>query len=137
MHRTPAAHRYTRRMWKISVLYIVLIAVNTAVKYTPEVSKLALALAALASAVPVVVMLVVLAIYLREETDEYVRDRSVISMLAGLGALLAASSVLGMLQLGGLVENLPIFLAFPLWCCVWGGTQAVLSWRDGRQVAQA
>lgn len=137
MHRTAAAQRYTRRMWKISALYIVLVAVNTVVKYTPDVSKTALALGAIASAIPILLMLVVLGIYLREETDEYVRDRSVIALLAGLGALLSLSSVLGMLQLGGLVEKLPIFLAFPVWCCVWGGTQAVLRWRDRRLAAQA
>ena len=132
MHRTLAARRYVRRFSTVSGLYVALIAANTGISHALDPSRAVLGLMAVLTALPIVAMLVVIGLYLREETDEFVRDRIVTSMLIGLGILFAATSVLGLLQFEGIVGSLPVFLAFPLWCATWGLTQSALAMRDRR-----
>lgn len=132
MNRTPAAQRYLRRFTLVTAAYVLLIAANVGVSWAFDPSQTILALMAIVAALPIVGMLIVLGIYLREESDEFVRDRIVLSMLIGLGVLLSLSSILGMLQFEGLVGELPVFLAFPIWCGAWGIAQSLLALRDKR-----
>lgn len=132
MDRTPAAQRYLRRFTLVTAAYVLLIAANVGVSWTFDPSQTILGLMAIVAALPIVGMLIVLGIYLREESDEFVRDRIVLSMLIGLGVLLSLSSILGMLQFEGLVGELPVFLAFPIWCGAWGIAQSLLALRDKR-----
>lgn len=132
MNRTPAAQRYLRRFTIVTAAYILLIAANVGVSRAFDPSQTVLGLMAIVAALPIVGMLIVLGIYLREESDEFVRDRIVLSMLIGLGVLLSLSSILGMLQFEGLVGELPVFLAFPIWCGAWGIAQSLLALRDKR-----
>ncbi|MHA3841276.1 hypothetical protein ACX0GZ_08655 [Sphingomonas aestuarii] len=132
MNRTPAAQRYLRRFTVVTAAYILLIAANVGVSRAFDPSQTVLGLMAIVAALPIVGMLIVLGIYLREESDEFVRDRIVLSMLIGLGVLLSLSSILGMLQFEGLVGELPVFLAFPIWCGAWGIAQSLLALRDKR-----
>lgn len=132
MDRTPAAQRYLRRFTLVTAVYVLLIAANVGVSWAFDPSQTILGLMAIVAALPIVGMLIVLGIYLREESDEFVRDRIVLSMLIGLGVLLSLSSILGMLQFEGLVGELPVFLAFPIWCGAWGIAQSLLALRDKR-----
>lgn len=132
MHRTPAARRYARRFSLVSGLYVALIGANTGISHTLHPSQTVLGIMAVITALPIVAMLVVMGLYLREETDEFVRDRLVTSMLIGLGILFAATSILGLLQFERIVGDVPVFLTFPLWCAAFGLTQAVLAIRDRR-----
>ncbi|VXC40079.1 hypothetical protein [Sphingomonas sp. AX6] len=132
MNRTPAAQRYLRRFTVVTAAYVLLIAANVGVSWAFDPSQTILGLMAIVAALPIVGMLIVLGIYLREESDEFVRDRIVLSMLIGLGVLLSLSSILGMLQFEGLVGELPVFLAFPIWCGAWGIAQSLLALRDKR-----
>ncbi len=132
MNRTPAAQRYLRRFAVVTLAYVLLIAANVGVSRALDPSQTVLGLMAILTALPIIGMLVVLGVYLREESDEFVRDRIILSMLIGLGVLLSLSSILGMLQFEGLVGELPVFLAFPIWCGAWGIAQSVLALRDKR-----
>jgi len=136
MHRTPAAQRYTRRTWAVAAAYLGLIAANTAMTHAFSPPRVLVAAMAVASALPIIAMIALLGLYLREETDEYVRNRSVLSMLLALGAVLSLSSVLGMLQFGGLIGHVPIFLAFVAWACAWGIARSWLERRDRRAAEQ-
>lgn len=130
--RTSAAKRYTRNIALVSTVYVALVAANTAVTHLLDPPAAVMGAMAVLTALPIVGMLALLGIYLREETDEFVRDRIIYSMLIAIGILLSASSIIGMLQFEKLVGDVPVFLAFPLWCGIWGIAQSWLSWRDKR-----
>lgn len=135
MHRTPAAQRYTRRSWAAAIAYIALVAAQAAMPHLLSPPRALVATLAVTSALPIVALLVVLATYLREETDEYVRNRTILAMLLATGAVLVLSSVVGMLQIGGLVGPVPVFLVFVVWACAWGIAKTWLEWRDRREAA--
>ena len=128
--RTAAAKRYQRRFTIASVLYGVMIAANVVISRALSPSQLVLGLMALITALPIVAMLAVMGLYLREETDEFIRHRLVTSMLAAIGILLSATSILGFLQFEKIVGEVPVFLAFPIWCLLFGAVQGVLCARD-------
>jgi len=130
--RTVAAKRYLRRFTTVTLVYVALVTGNSALTHAIHPSPLAAGVMAVLTALPIAGMLVVLGLYLREETDEFVRDRIVTSMLIATGVLLSLASVIGMLQFADLVGTVKVFLAFPLWCGVWGVSQILLNWRDKR-----
>lgn len=136
MHITPAARNYRRRSWRTAITYVAVIAANTSINHFFPDQSLLITVMAVISALPIIALIAVLAVYLREETDEYVRNRSVLSILLALGVVLSLSSMLGMLQLGGLVGHVPIFLVFVAWACTWGITKFWLEWRDRRGMAK-
>lgn len=137
VHRTPAARRYGRRMAVITTVYVALIVANAAASRIFDPPRAALAIMAVVTALPIVAMIGAIGLYLRDETDEFVRQRIVTAMLIGLGILFSVTSVLGFLQFEHIVGELPVFLAFPLWCAAWGMTHAVLSQRDRRLDARS
>jgi len=130
--RTEAAKRYQRRFAVVTALYIALVATNTALTHLGDPAPFVAGLMAVLTALPIAAMLALLGIYLREETDEFVRDRTIMSMLIATGVLLSVASIIGMLQFEDLVGTVKVFLAFPLWCAVWGIAQLSLNWRDRR-----
>lgn len=135
MFRTSAGTRYRRRAWIAALAYAALVAVSALMKMAFSPPPLLVAAVAVASALPIIGLIALLGLYLREETDEYVRNRLILSMLLALGVVLSLSSVFGMLQFGGLVGDLPVFLAFVVWACAWGVAKTWLAWRDQRQAA--
>lgn len=128
--RTAAAKRYLRRFGLVTIAYVALIGVNVAISRAMEPGQAVLGVMAVISALPIVGMIVTMGLYLREETDEFVRHRLVTAMLAALGILFSATSILGFLQFEGIVTDLPVFLAFPLWCGLFGVVQGLLNLRD-------
>lgn len=130
--RTAAANRYTRHFSIVTAVYCFMVGANVWVSRVLDPSAPILAAMAILTALPIIGMLVVLGVYLRDETDEFIRNRLVTAMLVGLGFLLSLTSVLGFLQFEDLVGELPVFLAFPIWCAAWGMTLGYLTWRDKR-----
>ena len=133
MNKTPAAQRYTRRSWVVVLLYIMVASANAAMPHVFSPPRMLVVTMALVLGLLVVALIVLLAMYLQEETDEYVRNRSILAMLLATGVVLVLSSVLGMLQIGGLIGHVPMFLAFVVWSCAWGIARVWLEWRDRRE----
>lgn len=130
MSQTPAARRYVKRFAPTMIAYVaVLLAATWAVAAWHPAGPLLWALSVL-PALPIIGVLVVIGLYLAEETDEYLRQRIVTAMLFGIGAVLAASTVLGFLQFNGVVGAVPVFWAFPGWCAAWGLAQCWMWLRD-------
>ncbi|MBO9715007.1 hypothetical protein [Sphingomonas sp.] len=130
MHRTAAAQRYLRRFTPMMIAYVVvLFAATWAIEaYKPHGAAL-VALSVL-PALPIIGVIAVIGLYLAEETDEFLRQRIVACQLFGVGVLLSASTVLGFLQIGGVIGKVDVFWGFPLWCAAWGLAQCALSLRD-------
>jgi hypothetical protein len=126
----PAQRRYVRRFLPAMGAYVaILFGCTWAAKaYAPQGT--ALFLLSLLPALPLLVAIGVMGLYLREETDEFIRDRLVTAMIGGMGITLAVTTVWGFLENGGVVPHFATFLAFPLWCASFGIVQCLLNLRD-------
>lgn len=131
MH-TEAAKRYLRRSLIIGGLYIPLAMGYRALDSLFDPSPPIAVLMAVLIALPIAALLTVLGLYLREETDEFMRDRAVTAILIATGVLLIVSSIVGVLQYRDLVGMVKVFPAFPIWCFLWAAVQFFFFWRDSR-----
>jgi hypothetical protein len=110
----PAKRRFFKRFAVSMLLYVLLIivVVSVFVRYHPT-GLLAYGMAVL-PALPIAGMLVVIGLYLAEETDEFVRNMQVQAMLGGIGCTLVVVSVWGFLENFAHVRHLDLFLVYPL-----------------------
>ncbi len=130
-HRmNPAQRRYLWRFFPLMGLYMVLLFAAQGLIATWHPGGSLLVTLALLPAIPLVGVIVVLGLYLSEETDEFIRHRHVVAMLIGLGALLAVATIWGFLQVAGAADAPPVFLAFPFWCVFYGLGQGVQTVAD-------
>ena len=130
MAQSPAARRYIRRFTPTMIAYVaILFAASWAVDAWHPAGPVLWALSVL-PALPIIGVLVVIGLYLAEETDEYLRQRIVTAALFGIGAILSVSAVLGFLQFNGVVGKVDVFWAFPGWCAAWGLAQCWMALRD-------
>ena len=129
---TLAGRRYIRRFTPAMIAYVaVLFACVWAIRAWHP-SGIALVVLSVLPALPVVGVIVVMGLYLIEETDEFLRQRIASCMLFGTGVLLAATTVYAFLVNGGALApsaELPMW-AFPLWCASRGAAQCVMGLRD-------
>lgn len=126
----PAQRRYIRRFMPLMAGYILILLAANRVADTRHVDGAALALLSLLPTLPLLGVILVMGLYLREEADEYLRNRLVVAMLGGTGLLLAAATIWGFLENSGLVGHPPTFLAFPFWCGAMGIAHCVMALRD-------
>lgn len=127
---TVAAKNYRRRFMVATVVYVALIVMNVAISKAFAPPQLVLGAMAVLTSLPIIGMIAVMGLYIREETDEFVRYRLVTAMLAAIGILLSVTSVLGFLQFEHILGEVPVFFAFPAWCMFFGIVQAILCARD-------
>lgn len=130
MAKSPAARRYLKRFIPTTLAYVVAVFGTSYAVHAGHPGGAALVALSILPALPILGMLLVIGLYLYEETDEFVRQRIVIAMLFGIGVLLAAASVLGFLQIYKVIGAIDVFWAFPVWCATWGAAQCMLSLRD-------
>lgn len=126
----PAQRRYLRRFGPLMTSYVlILFAANRLIKGGADEGPLLLFLAALPT-LPLLGVILVIGLYLREERDEYLRAQQVTAMLGGTGLFLATTTIWGFLELRDFVGHPPTFLAFPMWCGAFGVVHALLAIRD-------
>jgi hypothetical protein len=68
----------------------------------------------------IVGQIVVFGMYLAEEKDEFVRTLQMQSMVLGIGATLAVTTVWGFLEAFVHVRHLDLILVYPLYCALAG-----------------
>ena len=121
--QSPAAKRYQRRFMIAISFYVVMLigAIGAFVRLHP--TGVLAYLLALAPAAPVVACIVVMGLYLREETDEFERTVQAESALWATGGLLVMATVWGFMELFHLVPHLESWWAFPVWAVLWGPAQ--------------
>jgi len=128
--RNPAQRRYLLRFMPLMVSYaLILIAVSGAQRHG-DLAGATLGMMSVLPAIPLIGVMIVMGLYLREERDEFVRNRLVMAMLGGTGILLSATTVWGFLENNGVVGHPPTFLAFPFWCGAMGISQCAMALRD-------
>ena len=123
---SAAALRYRRRFMIAMTAYVFTLLGSTVlfVDAKPPV-WLAWPLA-LAPAVAIIASIVVMGLYLREETDEL--ERAIVSEAAlwATGGLLAIASTWGFLEQFGLVVHVEAWAAFPLWAMCLGPANVIV-----------
>ena len=130
LSRTPAARRYIKRFVPTMIAYVVFVMATSLIVAKLHPSGAALVALSILPALPILGVLLVIGLYVREESDEYVRQRLVTAMLFGIGVVMAVATVLGFLQIYHAIGQVDVFLGFPIWCASWGLAQCAMAWRD-------
>ena len=119
LQKNPATRRYLYRFVPTMTAYVVFLLFATwAINRFHPTGWLLYGLAVL-PAVPIIGIIVVVGLYLAEQKDEFQRNLAIQSMLWGLGAIMALTSVWGFLQMFTHIYPFQAFMTFPLfWCFV-------------------
>ena len=115
--------RYNRRMLAASFGYVLGLGIAVALFNTAALPRSAVFAIALLPTVPTFVMIWAMARYLIEETDEYLRHRSVQAALVSLGLMLAVGIFWGFLETFELVPHVPSWWVLPVWAIGLGVAQ--------------
>lgn len=119
----PAMTRYRRRLAAAMIAYFLALVGSLSVLRGGHLTGPLLWIVAAAPAIPILGVLIVMGLYLKEEPDEFERAVHVEAMLWGLGAVLAVTTVWGFLSNAQVIPAPPLFLIFPLFCLFWGISQ--------------
>lgn len=122
----PVMKRYRRRLAVTMIAYFLILIGSLSLLRGVDLAGPLLWIVAAAPAIPILGVLVVMGLYLKEEPDEFERMIHVEAMLWGLGVVLGVSTVWGFLSNAGVVPTPPLFLTFPLFCLVWGFSQPII-----------
>lgn len=122
----PVMKRYRRRLGVAMMAYSFILIGSLSLLRGDHLTGPLLWIVAAAPAIPILGVLVVMGLYLKEEPDEFERMIHVEAMLWGLGAVLGVSTVWGFLANAEVVPNPPLFLVFPLFCVAWGFSQPII-----------
>lgn len=126
---TPPMRRYLARFFPAMLAYAgVLFGSLWTIRNLDPKGPLLWALA-IAPALPIIAVIAIMGLYLIEETDEFIRAMLVQAMLWGIGATLAGCTAWGFLENVGLVEHLPLFMVFPVFCAAMALAQPLVRWR--------
>lgn len=108
--------RYNRRMLGASFAYVIGLGIALTLFRGQDVAKPVAALLALLPTLPVFAMIWAMARYVIDETDEYLRTRTVHAALVATGLLLAVSTFWGFLTTFDVAPAVPMWTAVPVWC---------------------
>lgn len=120
--------RFMSRFWPLMAAYVILLLTVDQVIQTPTASLSAYVFAGL-PALPLVGIIIFLALYLFEETDEFLKARMVEALLWGLGAILIISTVWGFLETLAGAPRLALHWLFPIFCVAMGLADLLGRWR--------
>jgi hypothetical protein len=125
----PAQRRYLFRFMPTMILYATaLIAATYAFRHDHPTGALAYTLAVL-PAIPLLGVLIIVGVYLNEESDEFERTVVIQSMLLGFGATLAITTIWGFLEIFTNIRHLAPFSAFPMFWMFVGIFTPIVRWR--------
>jgi hypothetical protein len=128
--KSPAGRRYQRTvLWEMGCYMVILWGVDWYVRRHHPAGAELYALAALPS-IPIFGVLFAVAIYLRDEKDEFQRDLMVKSLLWGTAGVLALSTFFGFLHSFGWTGNVPPFLEFMTFWLLVAGSSATYKWMN-------
>jgi hypothetical protein len=111
---SKAAKRYTYRTLVAMPFYLILLFSTILILRHDHPSRPLAILLAILPSIPIVAIIVIVGLYLKEETDEFQRSIFQQTLLWSMGCVLAITSVWGLLEM--MIANLPhlpIFYIFP------------------------
>ena len=122
---TKASNKYRTRMGSMMIIYLAMIFGAVRILRHEHPVGWHLYFWAVLPAIPVLFVLVYIGLYLRDETDEYMRTIAVRSLLAGTAALLATVVVNDFLRSFTPIGPLPPFTGFVLFFFSFAAAQGV------------
>ncbi|GAB5348598.1 hypothetical protein [Alteriqipengyuania sp. 357] len=125
---SPAMVRYNRRAMFGSFGYVLGLGIALSIwnRYDQSLSQPVTVLLALLPTLPTFVMIWAMGRYLVEETDEYLRYRTVLAALMSLGMVLAIGIFYGFLETFGLVPHVWAWWVLPVWAVGLGISHLIL-----------
>ncbi|MEO8737571.1 MAG: hypothetical protein ABI380_13660 [Edaphobacter sp.] len=128
--KSSALKAYNRGIiWTMSAYVLVTFGATWFVHHHHPKGAEAYAMAVLPS-IPIIAMLAVMGIYLRDEKDEFLRWMTIQSLLWATGFVLALTTVVGFLENFAQVKTPPAYLVFVVYWLVFGAVQSVQQWRN-------
>jgi len=112
---SPAMRSYNRRFLSFSALYMVVMLGASGLYNRVADGSPVLWLLAIAPALAAMGMIWTMYRYLREEADEYLRQRAVSAAMVGLGFVLVLGTGWGFLETFSLVPHIWAWWVFPAW----------------------
>ncbi|OWQ96266.1 hypothetical protein [Sphingopyxis witflariensis] len=112
---SPAAMRYSRRMLAASFAYVIGFLIAVALFDDRAVSKSVAATLSLLPTLGTFGMIWAMTRYVIEESDEYLRARTVNAALMATGLLLAIGTFWGFLTTFGVAPHVPTWAVVPMW----------------------
>ncbi len=128
---SPAIKRYNRGIALSSLGYVLGMGIAISVWNRYELSDSLVFVISLLPAIPTFAMIWVMGRYLKDEQDEYLRHRSVMASLWGLGVVLALGTFWGFLEMFALVPHIWSWWVMPVWAISMGASQYWQGWRSG------
>jgi hypothetical protein len=126
----PAGRRYTLRFLPAMLLYVFVFAAATWVFKHLHPTGAGAVLMALAPSVPILLAIRAMMLFLKEETDEFLRSRMLEGWAIATILTLSICTVWGFLDQFAVVPHLPLWAAFPLWACCLMPASFILQRRD-------
>lgn len=128
--RTKAARRYVQRLGAIGLLYLGTVWVITRYVHQHRPTGAKLFLLAAVPAFDVIAMIAVLALYLREEVDEFKRHQVVVAILWAVGFTLGLMAFIDFLRAYQSIVAPPPFLEFTVFWISMALVQSILGFRN-------
>lgn len=126
---SPAGRRYTARILVSMAAYAGLLVATIELFRRAAPGGALKYVLALLPALPIVAVVAFMALYLKEEGDEFRRMKTTQGMLGGLLLTLAGGTVWGFLEVFADAPHVPLYWVFPIFCVGMGLSAAVLEWR--------
>ncbi len=126
---STAAVRYNRRMLLASFGYVLGLGIAMTIWTRFDVSQPLTVLLALLPTLPTFGMIWAMGRYLVEESDEYLRYRTVLAALMSLGMVLAIGIFYGFLETFGVVPHVWAWWVLPVWAAGLGLAQCIMKAR--------
>ena len=114
--KNPAQRRYFIRFFITMLLYSLSLIVTSVGFHEFHPTGVFVYALAVLPALPILAVMVVVGLYLREEKDEFIRNSVLESMLWGIGPTMAVTTVWGSLEKFANVRRLDMFLVYPIYC---------------------
>ena len=118
--KSAAGHRYTKRIAVTMSCYVALLFFSVWALKHLHPNHAVTVLLALLPAIPIVGVVVIVGLYLKEEKDEFQRELLTQALLWGMGGTLAIASVWGFLEANASAPHVPAFYAFVLFWAIVG-----------------
>lgn len=115
-NKNPAQRRYFIRFVSAMLLYSMSLVVVSIGFHEFHPTGVLVYILALLPALPILALMIVVGLYLREEKDEFIRTSVLESMLWGIGPTMAITTVWGALEKFAHVRRLDMFLVYPIYC---------------------
>jgi hypothetical protein len=115
-----AAARYWKRYYSAISVYVVALFSVTWIFKHHHLTGAAAFLLALLPALPIVGVVIIVGLYMREETDEVEMAVLTQSMVWGIGLTLSLATLWGFLEAFGQVSHVNSYWAFPIFCVFTG-----------------